>query len=59
VKFNVLMRSEKIPLDVSVCLYAWLEALRNISRHSNAPPPGVTDRDCDSLTAGSLGSARL
>ena len=52
VKFNVLMRSEKIPLDVSVCLYrVALEALRNISRHSNATSARVSlTETCDSLT---------
>ena len=37
VKFSAAVRSEKIPFDVSVCLYrVALEALRNVSRHSGA-----------------------
>ena len=37
VEFKADIRSEQIPLDVSVCLYrVAIEALRNISRHSGA-----------------------
>lgn len=37
VKFSAAVRSEKIPFDVSVCVYrVALEALRNVSRHSGA-----------------------
>jgi signal transduction histidine kinase len=37
VQFSAAVRSEKIPFDVSVCLYrVALEALRNVSRHSGA-----------------------
>ncbi len=52
VKFNALIRSEKIPLDVSVCLYrVALEALRNISRHSEATSARISLTESgDSLT---------
>jgi signal transduction histidine kinase len=52
VKFNALMRSEKIPLDVSVCIYrVALEALRNISRHSQATSARILLTETgDSLT---------
>lgn len=52
VKFSSHMRSEKIPFDVSICLYrVALEALRNISRHSGANSASISlTEDGDSLT---------
>jgi len=49
-EFNVPDEKRKIPLDVSVCLYrVALEALRNISRHSNATSARVSlTETCDS-----------
>ena len=52
-KFSSQVRSEKIPFDVSVCLYrVALEALRNVSRHSGARSASVSwlEEDNDSLT---------
>jgi signal transduction histidine kinase len=52
VKFHAQMRSEKIPFDISICLYrVALEALRNISKHSGASSASVSlaERD-DFLT---------
>ena len=41
-EFNADIKSEQIPLDVSVCLYrVAIEALRNVSRHSGATPPAL------------------
>jgi PAS domain S-box-containing protein len=52
VKFDAQMRSEKVPLNVSVCLYrVALEALRNISRHSDASSARISLVETgDSLT---------
>src|SRR4030095_12384637 len=52
VRFGVDMRSEKIPIDVSICLYrVALEALRNVSRHSGAGSVVIhLGEDDDSLT---------
>jgi signal transduction histidine kinase len=37
VEFKAEIKSEQVPLDVSVCLYrVAIEALRNVSRHSGA-----------------------
>jgi PAS domain S-box-containing protein len=42
VAFNAEVKSEQIPLDVSVCLYrVAIEALRNVSRHSGASSASV------------------
>ena len=41
-EFNAEIKSEHIPLDVSVCLYrVAIEALRNVSRHSGASSASV------------------
>jgi PAS domain S-box-containing protein len=52
VKFSSQVSSEKIPFDVSVCLYrVALEALRNVSRHSGANSADISLlEDGDSLT---------
>jgi signal transduction histidine kinase len=52
VKFGVEVRSEKIPFDVSICLYrVALEALRNVSRHSGASSVVISlAENDDSLT---------
>jgi signal transduction histidine kinase len=52
VKFSSKLRNEKIPFDVSVCLYrVALEALRNISRHSRTSTACISlAEDGDSLT---------
>jgi PAS domain S-box-containing protein len=43
VKFSSHLKTEKIPFDVSVCLYrVALEALRNVSRHSGASSASVS-----------------
>ncbi len=51
VKFISRVKSEKIPFDVSVCLYrVALEALRNVSRHSGASSASISlSEDDDSL----------
>jgi PAS domain S-box-containing protein len=51
VKFTSSVTSEKIPFDVSVCLYrVALEALRNVSRHSGASSVSISlSEDDDSL----------
>lgn len=42
VEFKAEIKSEQIPLDVSVCLYrVAIEALRNVSRHSGAGSASV------------------
>ncbi|HEV7475149.1 MAG TPA: PAS domain-containing protein [Pyrinomonadaceae bacterium] len=42
VEFSAEIKSEHIPLDVSVCLYrVAIEALRNVSRHSGASSASV------------------
>lgn len=42
IEFKAELRSEHIPLDVSVCLYrVTIEALRNISKHSGASSASV------------------
>lgn len=52
VQFSSHLRTEKIPFDVSVCLYrVALEALRNVSRHSGTNCACVSlAQDGDSLT---------
>ena len=52
VTFGVQVRSEKIPFDVSICLYrVALEALRNVSSHSGASSVVINlAEDDDSLT---------
>lgn len=52
VDFCATVKSEKIPFDVSVCLYrVALEALRNVSRHSGGTSARVSlTEDDDSLT---------
>lgn len=52
VQFSARMKSEKIPFDVSICLYrVALEALRNISRHSGASSASISLAETgDSLT---------
>lgn len=52
VHFSSQVSSEKIPFDVSVCLYrVTLEALRNVSRHSGASSADISlFEDGDSLT---------
>ena len=41
-EFNAEIKSEHIPLDVSVCLYrVAIEALRNVSKHSGASSASV------------------
>jgi signal transduction histidine kinase len=52
VRLSAEVRSEKIPIDVSVCLYrVALEALRNVSRHSGAKSALISlAEDDDSLT---------
>ncbi len=43
VDFSAQVKSEHIPLDVSVCLYrVAIEALRNVSKHSGASSASVT-----------------
>lgn len=43
VEFSAEIKSEQIPLDVSVCLYrVAIEALRNVRRHSGAKSASVT-----------------
>lgn len=51
VKFSSHLKLEKIPFDVSVCLYrVALEALRNVSRHSGASSASIAlTEDQDSL----------
>jgi len=51
VKFSSHLKTEKIPFDVSVCLYrVALEALRNVSRHSGASFASISlTEDQDSL----------
>ena len=49
VEFNAEIKSEQIPLDVSVCLYrVAIEALRNVSRHSGASSATVALSEDDS-----------
>ncbi len=52
VEFHQSVKTEKIPFDVSVCLYrVALEALRNVSRHSGAKSAMVSlSENGDSLT---------
>jgi PAS domain S-box-containing protein len=52
VKFSSQLRTERIPFDVSVCLYrVALEALRNVSRHSRTNSACISlAEDGDSLT---------
>jgi PAS domain S-box-containing protein len=52
VNFSPHVKSEKIPFDVSVCLYrVALEALRNVSRHSGASSASVSlSENDDTLT---------
>jgi PAS domain S-box-containing protein len=48
VEFKAEIKSEFIPLDVSVCLYrVAIEALRNVSRHSGASSANVALREDD------------
>ncbi len=51
VSFSSRMRSEKLPFDISVCLYrVALEALRNVSKHSGACSASISlAEDGDSL----------
>ena len=52
VSFSSRVGNEKLPFDVSVCLYrVALEALRNVSRHSGARSASISlAEDGDSLT---------
>jgi signal transduction histidine kinase len=52
VEFKAEIKSEHIPLDVSVCLYrVAVEALRNVSRHSGARSASVAlTEDSSSFT---------
>ena len=58
-EFKSRIRSEQIPLDVSVCLYrVAIEALRNVSRHSEARSASVAlveDDDCFTLEVSDSG----
>jgi PAS domain S-box-containing protein len=60
VKFSSHLKMEKIPFDVSVCLYrVALEALRNVSRHSGASSASVSlieDQDSLKLEVSDSGS---
>jgi signal transduction histidine kinase len=60
VKFSSHLKTEKIPFDVSVCLYrVALEALRNVSRHSGASSASVSlaeDKDSLKLEVSDSGS---
>jgi len=59
VEFSAEVKSEQIPLDVSVCLYrVAIEALRNVSRHSGARSASVVlaeDEVCFTLEVSDSG----
>ena len=59
VEFNAEIKSDHIPLDISVCLYrVAIEALRNVSRHSGASSASVVlaeDEVCFTLEVSDSG----